>query len=187
MIISKPAYATGTDIVSLADMKEFLRVDHSDEDTTITSLLDAASAHISDYCNRHFAAGGSTVFYLSKWRTASLAFGPVTGVQAIRYSDSNGDTQTLAASKYYFETLTDNTTRISFHDTPDLEDYNATPVIITCVAGKVPSASVEVATKLLVTHWYENRRAVVTGTTATEMPMSVRSLLSSERIIDLRQ
>ena len=187
MIISKPAYATGTDIVSLADMKEFLRVDHSDEDITITSLLDAASAHISDYCNRHFTQTGLAVFYLDRWRSASLAFGPVTTVQSITYDDTNGDSQTLSADSYYFEALTDNTTRISFHDTPDLEDYNATPVKVLCVCGSVPSASVEVATKLLVTHWYENRRAVVTGTTATEMPMSVRSLLSSERIIDMRQ
>ena len=187
MIISKPAYATGTDIVSLADMKEFLRVDHSDEDTTITSLLDAASAHISDYCNRHFAANGATIFHLERWRNASLAFGPVTQVQSVSYKDTSGATQTLAADKYYFESLTDNTTRISFHDTPDLEDYNATPVTVLCFCGAVPSASVQVATKLLVTHWYENRRAVVTGTIATEMPMSVRSLLSSERIIDMRQ
>ena len=162
-------------------------MDHSDEDTTITSLLDAASAHISDYCNRHFTVSSTAVFYLERWRTASLAFGPVTGVTDVKYNDTSGSEQTLDTSKYYFETLTDNTTRISFHDTPDLEDYNASPVKITCAAGKVASASVEVAVKLLVTHWYENRRAVVTGTTATEMPMSVRSLLSSERIIDMRQ
>ncbi len=187
MIITKPAYATGTDIVSLADMKEFLRVDHSDEDTTITSLLDAASAHISDYCNRHFAASSLVVFYLERWRTASLAFGPVTNVLTVNYNDTQGDSILLSTDNYYFEALTDNTTRISFHDTPDLEDYNATPIVIACLCGSVPSASVEVATKLLVTHWYENRRAVVTGTIATEMPMSVRSLLSSERIIDMRQ
>lgn len=187
MIITKPTYTRGTAVVSLADMKEFLRVDHSDEDTTITSLLDAASAHISDYCNRHFTASSTAVFYLERWRTASLAFGPVTGVTNVKYNDTSGSEETLSDTKYYFETLTDNTTRISFHDTPDLEDYNASPVKITCAAGKVASASVEVAMKLLVTHWYENRRAVVTGTIATEMPMSVRSLLSSERIIDMRQ
>ena len=53
MIITKPSYTTGTDVVSLADMKLFLRVDGGDEDTTITALLNAAVSHISDYTNRH--------------------------------------------------------------------------------------------------------------------------------------
>ena len=45
---------TGTDIISLSDMKEFLRVDHTDEDTTITALLDAATQSIQDYTGLHF-------------------------------------------------------------------------------------------------------------------------------------
>ena len=187
MIITKPAYTTGTDVVSLVDMKSFLRVDHSDEDTTITALLNAAVTHISDYTNRHFATGGSTVFHIEKFRTASLAFGPVTRVDAVKYDDTTGATQTLDASKYYFESLTDNTTRISFHDTPDLETNNASPVRIEAVAGATPSAAIVMATKLLVAHFYENRRAVITGANATTVPMSVHSLLNSERIIDFRQ
>ena len=187
MIITKPAYTTGTDVVSLVDMKSFLRVDHSDEDTTITALLNAAVTHISDYTNRHFASGGATVFHIEKFRTASLAFGPVTRVNAVKYDDTTGTTQTLDASKYYFESLTDNTTRISFHDTPDLEEYNALPVRIEATAGATPSAAIVMATKLLVAHFYENRRAVITGANATTVPMSVHSLLNSERIIDFRQ
>ena len=42
MNVTRPAYATGTDVISLADIKEFLRVDHDDEDTTIGALLDTA-------------------------------------------------------------------------------------------------------------------------------------------------
>jgi uncharacterized phiE125 gp8 family phage protein len=187
MIIDKPAYTTGTDVVSLDDMKLFLRVDHSDEDTTITALLNAAVAHISDYTNRHFTGASTVKFYLERWRTASLAFGPVTRVISVKYDDTTGTQQTLDTSKYYFEELTDNTTRISFHDTPDLETYNATPIEIECECGLGESSSVQVATKLLVAHWYENRRAVITSTVATTMPLSVHSLLNSERIIDMRQ
>jgi len=43
------------------------------------------------------------------------------------------------------------------------------------------------AVRMLVAHWYENRRAVVMGTNPVEVPIAVEALLNSERIIDLRQ
>ena len=55
MHVVRPAHTTGTSVVTLADAKEFLRVDSSDEDTTITALLDAAVAWVEDYCNRSFS------------------------------------------------------------------------------------------------------------------------------------
>jgi uncharacterized phiE125 gp8 family phage protein len=186
MIIDKPAYTSGTDVVSLADMKLFLRVDGSDEDTTITALLNAAVTHISDYTNRHFTGESDAKFYLEKWRSASLAFGPVTRISAVKYYDRSGTLQTLDVSKWYAEEGTDNTRRVYFHDTPDLEEYNASPVYLECKVGAQESASVQTATKLLVAHWFENRRAVVT-TSVNTVPLSVHSLLNSERIIDMRQ
>jgi len=187
MIIAKPAYTSGTDVVSLADMKLFLRVDGSDEDTTITALLDAAVTHISDYTNRHFTGESDAKFYLEKWRSASLAFGPVTRITGVKYYDRSGTLQTLPAANWYNETHTDNTVRVYFHDTPDLEEYNASPVYLECKVGAQESAAIQTATKLLVAHWFENRRAVITGASANTVPISVHSLLNSERIIDMRQ
>jgi len=187
MIIAKPAYTSGTDVVSLADMKLFLRVDGSDEDTTITALLDAAVTHISDYTNRHFTGESDAKFYLEKWRSASLAFGPVTRITGVKYYDRSGTLQTLPAANWYNETHTDNTVRVYFHDTPDLEEYNASPVYLECKVGAQESSAIQTATKLLVAHWFENRRAVITGASANTVPLSVHSLLNSERIIDMRQ
>jgi hypothetical protein len=76
---------------------------------------------------------------------------------------------------------------IYFHDVPDLEEYNAHPVTIAALVGDGASSRVKHAVKMLVAHWYENRRAVVTGTITAEVPIAVEALLSSERIIDLRQ
>ena len=47
---------TGTNIVSLADMKEFLRVDHSDEDTTISEIITSAAIAVQDYTGRVFVS-----------------------------------------------------------------------------------------------------------------------------------
>jgi len=187
MKVARPAYVTGTDVVSLADMKEFLRVDHSDEDTTIAALLDTAVAHVSDYTNKHFAVDGSATFYLSRWRPAALAFGPVRSIDAVYYDDTTGTQQTLDTGKYYYDPGRVGDFMIYFHDVPDLEDYNAQPVRISATVGQAASANVKHAIRMLVAHWYENRRAVVTGTITATIPMAVESLLNTERIIDQRQ
>lgn len=187
MVFNRPTYTTGTDVVSLADAKEFLRVDFTDEDTTITALLDAAVAHVSDYTNRHFTADAQNRFFLERWRSASLSFGPVTDIVGVFYYDTSGVVQELDTSKWYRTALVNNVATIHFHDVPDLEDYNAHPVFITAEVGAVASANVKHAVKMLVAHWYENRRAVVTGTITARIPMAVEALLNPERIIDLRQ
>ena len=46
--------------------------------------------------------------------------------------------------------------------------------------GEVPSRVLQ-AIRLLVGHWYANRESVVTGTTATEIPFTVKALLSQRR------
>lgn len=187
MHIVRGNHTDGIDLVSLADMKEFLRVDHSDEDTTITALLDTAAAWIEDYTNRLLHPNGTATFYLSRWRPASLAFGPVTRVNSVKYDDTSGTEQTLDTSKYYSEQKHDGSCMIYFHDVPDLETYNAHPVKIECTVGAAPKENLKHAVRMLVAHWYENRRAVVTGTITATMPVAVEALLNSERIIDLRQ
>jgi uncharacterized phiE125 gp8 family phage protein len=187
MNVTTPTPASGTDVISLANMKEFLRVDHSDEDTTITALLDAAVSHVSDYTNRHIGTAASAIFYLERWRPAALAYGPVVSITNVTYNDTSGTLQTLDTSKYYVQTHKDDTCLIFFHDTPDLQDYNAMPIRITASVGGQPSNSIKHAVRMLVAHWYENRRAVITGPTATTIPLGVHSLLNTERIIDTRQ
>jgi len=191
MHVVRPAHTSGTGVVSLADAKEFLRVDSSDEDTTITALLNAAVAWVEDYTNRRFTPtvdlATSAIFYLERWRNAALAYGPVTGITHVKYNDTAGVLQTLDSSKYYIGAATDGSMMIYFHDTPDLETYNAHPVRVTTAVGVAASANVVHAVKMLVAHWYENRRAVVTGTITATIPIAVESLLSVERIIDHRQ
>jgi len=187
MNVTRPAYASGTDVISLADIKEFLRVDHDDEDTTIEALLDTAVAHVSDYTNRSFLTGGEAVFYLDRWRPAALAFGPVKTITHVKYFDTAGLLQVLDTSKYYTDIIKDNSAIIYFHDVPDLEEYNAQPVYITAGVGSQPTPNIKHAVRMLCAHWYENRRAVVTGTIATRIPLAVESLLNPERIVDLRQ
>jgi len=187
MYVARPAYSRLSDFMTLADLKLFLRVDHDDEDDVIEALADAAIAWCEDYCNRKFATGLSATFYLNSFRSASLAYGPVTSITSVLYDDTTGFEQTLDASKYYYDRPNNNPVRIYFHDVPDLEDYNSQPVRVVAAVGAAPNNAVKHAVRLLTGHWYENRRTVVTGTIATSIPFAVEALLSSQRILDMRQ
>ena len=83
------AQPTGTDVVSLADMKEFLRVDHTDEDTTITAIIDAAVQSVQDYTGRHFKL---TTYSLSldSFQNVEIPSHIIT-VTGVTYYDSNND------------------------------------------------------------------------------------------------
>lgn len=187
MHVVRPVNTPGSSVVTLADAKEFLRVDSSDEDDTITALVSAAVAWVEDYTNRKFATGGFAFFYLERWRPAALAYGPVTSLIHVKYYDTAGVQQVLDSSKYYTTVATDGSMMLYFHDTPDLQTYNAHPIEVKAAVGASETPNVIHAVKMLVAHWYENRRAVVTGTTPVQVPMAVESLLSVERIIDHRQ
>ena len=187
MFVARPAHSRLSDFFTLDDLKLFLRVDHDDEDDVITALADAAITWCENYCNRKFATGLSATFYLSSFRSASLAYGPVTSITSVLYDDTTGFEQTLDASKYYYDRPGQNPIRIYFHDVPDVEDYNSQPVRVVAAVGEAPTNEVKHAVRLLVGHWYENRRTVVTGAIATSIPFAVEALLSSQRIIDMRQ
>lgn len=178
------AQPTGTDIVSLADMKEFLRVDHSDEDTTITAIIDAATQSIQDYTGRHFKST-TYVFYLDSFHFIEFPY-QVATVSSVTYLDRAGASQTLAASKYYTDTSRQ-PGRINFKNTPDLVDDKFNRVTINGTVSNDINPPLTHAIKMLAAHFYENRRAVVVASTsAIEIPLGVKAIINPYRIINTR-
>ncbi len=55
---------TGTNVLSLADAKTWLRVDSDDEDALITSLIDVSVGAVQSYIGMAMAQIGDFEFYL---------------------------------------------------------------------------------------------------------------------------
>jgi uncharacterized phiE125 gp8 family phage protein len=184
MAFTYAAQPTGTDIISLADMKQFLRVDHTDEDTTITAIIDAATQSIQDYTGRHFVST-TYIYSLDSFYFVEFPY-QVSTVTSVTYLDTAGASQTLAANKYFVDT-TRQPGRVKFIDTPSLVEDKFNRVQIN---GAITAASVEAplvhAIKMLAAHYYENRRAVVVGATATVIPLGIRAIVNPYRIINLK-
>ena len=174
----------GTDLLPLATAKEFLRVDHSDEDTTIEALINAAVQHCQDYTNRHFVNSNFTLS-LDDFYNCEFSIGPINSITGVTYKDFNNSTQNLPAAKYWYDTKRE-PGRIHFDSPPDTYDDDFNVVTISGTLGEAPPHPIMHAVKLLVAHYYENRRAVITGTNPIELPLGVAALLNPYRIISTK-
>jgi uncharacterized phiE125 gp8 family phage protein len=159
---------TNQPILSLAEAKAHLRVDHADEDTLITSLVAAAASYLDGYSG---ILGRALV--VQSWAQDFDAFademrlplGDLIAVTSVTYFDAANATQTLASTVY--EGRSDE--RGPFiglkadQAWPDTYD-RAGAVRVTWTAGygqtaaAVPEA-IKAAAKLMIGAWYDNRAA----------------------------
>jgi len=193
-VLAQPA----VEPVTLADMKEFLRVDATTEDAMISALISAAREHVERFTRRTliYTAYRMTIdlfpdgdIELPRSVAISAAANTITGINyatpRIRYWDTDGNQQTMVVDTDYELLLDDNPPRIV---TPALELWPLTysgqrgAVEVDFIAGYGAAGNtvppmLRHAIKMMVSHWYEHREAVVTGTIATELPLAVDSIL----------
>lgn len=189
------------DLMTLAEAKAFIRANNdTSQDAIISGLIKAAQSHLMQYLNRSFT--------ITEWDLVLDAFpaepiqlpvAPVRGVSAISYYDADGVQQTLAPSSYYVDSVSEPGWVLREVDTDwpaTLAAANAVQVRFTAgyepveggsgsdgddELGNVPP-DIILAAKVLVSHWYEHREPVITGTIVSEMPMSVKSLIQPYRV-----
>jgi uncharacterized phiE125 gp8 family phage protein len=180
--------APGATPVSLTEVKAHCRVDGTDSDTVLTLLLAAAVSHLDGWSG---ILGRCMV--TQSWRQdfggfascLRLPLGPVASITSVQYYDAANAQQTLSTDVYTLRSdalgayvdLKVGQSWPSSYTRPDA-------VSVTYVAGtdaaEVPAA-LKAAILLMVSHWNENREAVVTGTIATELPMSAAALIAPFR------
>lgn len=104
MIVQKVA-PTQTDIdeiLSLEDIKSFIRVIGTEDDEDIRSFLSSAITEAEDITNRQFAKA-TYELYLPNFPRENFCFpkNPVNEIVSIEYMDLDGNYQTIDSSTYY--------------------------------------------------------------------------------------
>lgn len=84
-----------------SDIREHLRIDHSEEDGYLRNLRESATIEAENYLRRSLLAQTWrwTLDRFPPWEF-TLPRNPVTAVSSITYVDSDGATQTLSSSLY---------------------------------------------------------------------------------------
>jgi uncharacterized phiE125 gp8 family phage protein len=185
--------------LTLAEAKAHLRLDHTDDDPTVTALIAAVTAHLDGWtgilrrclCEQTWLVQANTFH-----RCMRLPLFPVISLTSVGYTDQNGEAQPVDGSSYDLRT-DDFGSYVRFFDdfsAPALSSDGAA-VSITAkygyadtagdpVTSSVP-ADLKAAMLLLIAHWFENRQAVVLDGSPVALPMAVDALIAPHRRIAL--
>ena len=180
--------AATTPVFTTAEAKAVLKVDVSDDDTGIDNLVAAATESCQIYTNQYFINTVVTQ-YSDNWDSFyTLYKSPVVSITHVKYYDTDDSLQTLASSNYILDN-TSKPARIGIAvdgSLPNLADrINAVEVKYTVGYGTASTdvpEGIRTAIILTVGNWYENRQTVITGRTATELPLSSQYLLDQYKI-----
>ena len=89
-----------TTLVSLAEAKEHLRVDHSNDDTYITTLIDVATDVVESFTRTKLISQRWNIYYDEFPPYIDLQIGIVSQVFSVRYYDQDNVLQTLPTTDY---------------------------------------------------------------------------------------
>jgi len=192
--------------ITLSEAKAHLRVDTGAEDSLIETLIRVARQHVEEVTSRALITQtlaysvddflGSLYInhpweeYLGyKDNSLILPRPPLQSVDNIEYVDTQGAMQTLDASIYRVDAVSE-AARITEAEaeTWPTTDSVTNAVTITYVAGygdnpaDVP-APLRHAMLMMIGHFYENREEAVVGTTARQLPMAVNALIAPYRVM----
>jgi uncharacterized phiE125 gp8 family phage protein len=205
--VDNPAITTvpGAIAYVLADLKAFLRVAHTDDDTQLGQMAETATQYIQNYTGRQLVNAtytwklpsfhpcrenkgldfwfSSTPYGLRGSKIIQFPVLPLVSITSIAYRDAAGNAQTLTAQDYEVDTVNG---RIMPSATLGLWPETSTdifnPVTIVFVAGYGSGASnvparIKQALYNIVAYWYENRDAN-NGISYNEAPDTFTDLLS---------
>jgi uncharacterized phiE125 gp8 family phage protein len=174
-------------VVSVAEAKQNLRVDHAEDDSLIEGLIAAATGWLDGpdgWLGR--ALGGQVLeWQIDAWpcRGYTLPYPPEVEVISVTYIDPNGDEQAWPfPTPLYFDDLPavrgrPGDIKIRYRAGYGAFNTEDPPVWV----NSLP-APLRVAILMLVAQWYETREAITVGVTAEEVPLGVKALVQPYRV-----
>ena len=178
-------------VISTADLKAHLRVTHSDEDSMIEAMRQAAINYVENLTNLRLGKRIAYIYYDDVLKDYEIPIGPVDTWGGLQYANDAGESYvTLTQDTDYILNLKRNPARIQLINMPSAYTYNlskikATVSLLGYDAASVPAPLVH-AIKLLVSHMYELRQPEITGTITTKLKLGLEALVNPYRIISFR-
>lgn len=175
--------APASEPVTLTQAKAQLRVDHSDDDTLIASLIKAARAHIEAACAVRFSARTGVSFKCDGFSDlARLPEAPVSSIASITYIDAAGASETLPTTVYEVRADGLDVGIVLKTDQTWPTIQSGSRVTVTAAIGYATAPDdICHALLMLIAHWYENRATVNVGNITSELPFAVNALISNHR------
>jgi len=178
--------------VTLAEAKQFIRVEHDDDDDIIAALIAGSRIHVETQTRR--------ALITQSWRLTRDAWPgcgwlavlpvPLRMLDAARVYRLDGSTQAIDVARFSVDRIAA-PARLAFTRgaLPASErQMSGIEIDVTCGYGAAPADVPEPlrqAIRLLVAHWYENRGLVAVGHEIAVLPQTVAALIAPYRVLAL--
>jgi len=172
--------------ITLDEAKHHLNVTHDEDDAFIASIIAAARSTVETGTHRALLTQVWDIT-LPAWPADGairLPGGQCQSVDSVTYIDAEGVEQTLASEEYQADVASDQGGILLpplDGAWPALQSNRISPVTIRATLGwatpgDIPEMLVH-GVRFVLGHYYENREAVVTGTTSTALPLGAESIM----------
>lgn len=156
---------TGTEIVSVADAKAYMRVDTSDDDTLIGTMIEQARIWCENYIGKDIVAK-SRQYYLEEVNNRfSIPFSPLDSITSVTVEGSSSDYDTYGL---YDEII-------------ELDQLPAQDIKVSYSTLGMDNGLLQQAILQLVSTYYDNRAdfIVLQGVSFVKVPTEVTQILNS--------
>ena len=164
---------TGSEIVTLQQVKDYVRIETTADDTLLATIISTAHSWCENYLSRDIIAKNRTVYYKTVDHNSSyfyadqqapirLPFAPVASIVSVTAEGSAADYTAKGVG----------------NDELVLDQAPAKDVKINYITQGLTDAEIKTAIFILCSTLYDNRSDFVTGTIATTLPINVRTILN---------
>ncbi len=176
--------AAASQPVTATEAKAHLRVDGTDEDTLISSLIEAATRAVEEETGKAFITQTWDFKMAEPSGRVRLPMAPVSSISAMSYYDTDDNSQSLTTSDFYLFSDNDRAWAepkdgVSWPSMQDRMDA----LTITFIAGYGAASAVPTEIKqailLLIGHWFSNRDALGD---MKQLPLAYQYLTAQYRV-----
>ena len=183
VVVTPPA----AEPVTVEDLRLFLRLSTTDEDTVLADLIAAARKQVEQETRRVLITQGLRL-YLDCWpmgRIVKLAAAPVASVAAVTVYDSGGVPSVIYPANWQLDAASAPARlKVALTAGAPSQALNGIEVDFTAGYGANPEdvpAPFRQAIRLMAAHWFEHREAG-TDLDLVNLPHGLDRLLSTQRV-----
>jgi uncharacterized phiE125 gp8 family phage protein len=175
---------------TVADAKNFLRVEHDDDDAVIAGLIASARGQVEALTRRGLITQ-TWRLVLDRWpRDGRLAprLAPLRAVMAARVYDAVGDAMTLDVERFVVDPVASTIAAPGWSLPMPGRDVGGIELDVVVGFGDDAADVPDVlrhAVRTLVAHWYDNRGLAAIGASVAMLPGSVSAMIASYRVLSL--
>jgi uncharacterized phiE125 gp8 family phage protein len=182
--------APAVEPLTLAEAKQYLRVETSDDDDVVTALIAGARVLVEAQTRRALITQSWRLVrdcWPADGRIAVLP-APLRSVIAARYYDELNATHAIDAGAFVIDAASSTLSFAPWSMPAPGRIPAGIEIDVTVGYGDEPSAVPEAlrqALRMLVAHWYENRGLIALGQTVSVMPAAAAALVAPFRMLAL--